>query len=309
MVGVAAKCLLDTSNFRVCIKSDCFIVQNRTTNLNKTFSIDSMLFDSRIHRSTYYTNENLKILQDSGVLEKGQDWRHLLRLIYRVILTPEPSILKDIEEVKSLLYKPNTFGVHIRSGGYLANSFERMSMISESGVRKIPQQIRQICKERNIDPNGWNVFISSDSDSVARFIKKEFNSTFNVVISSKYKRGHTTSGHLQNDSLKSALIDLHILGDCSLLLVTKGSGFSTVAESMAFPSPVYFIPVNRTILPRLNDTSQIYLRESSLLYFVYYKQFTRQNAIVSDRIIANDSSQLSKVQLFISFIPTVSSFP
>ena len=136
--------------------------------------------------------------------------------------------------------------------------------------------------------------------------------TFAIVVAffsqdkgQKKSPAPSTTIHLQNDSLKSALIDLHILGDCSLLLVTKGSGFSTVAESMAFPSPVYFIPVNRTILPRLNDTSQIYLRESSLLYFVYYKQFTRQNAIVSDRIIANDSSRLSKVQLFISFIPMV----
>lgn len=269
IVGMTGqKSLVDTSHFRVCIKSDCFIVQNRTTNLNETFSTDSVLFDSRIHRSTYYTKENLKILQDSGILEKGQNWNHLLRLIYRVVLTPESSVLKDIEEVKSLLYKPNTFGVHIRSGGYLANSFERMSMISESGVRKIPHQIMQICKERNIDPKGWNLFVSSDSDSVAHYIKNVFNSTFNVVISAKYKRGHTTSGHLRNDTLKSALIDLRILGDCDLLLVTKGSGFSTVAENMAFPSPVYYIPVNRTILPPLNTTTQMNVRESNLLYHV-----------------------------------------
>lgn len=260
--------LLETSNFRVCIKSDCFIVQNRTTYLNETFSTDSVLFDSRIRRSTYYTDENLKILRESGVLEKDQDWRHLLRLIYRVILTPEPSIVKDIQEVKRLLSKPKTFGVHIRSGGYLANSFERMSMISKNGVLKIPQQIMQICQERNIDPNAWNLFISSDSDTVTRYIKNEFNSTFNIVISTKYKRGHTTSGHLRNDTLKSALIDLHILGDCDLLLVTKGSGFSTVAEGMAFPSPVYYIPVNRTILPQLNITSQTLLRESNLLFLV-----------------------------------------
>ena len=141
-------------------------------------------------------------------------------------------------------------------------------MISKNGVRKIPQQIMQICQERNIDPNAWNLFISSDSDTVTRYIKNEFNSTFNIVISTKYKRGHTTSGHLRNDTLKSALIDLHILGDCDLLLVTKGSGFSTVAEGMAFPSPVYYIPVNRTILPQLNITSQTLLRESNLLFLV-----------------------------------------
>ena len=64
----------------------------------------------------------------------------------------------------------------------------------------------------------------------------------------EYPHGHTTGKRLNNDSLRSALIDMHVLGDSDFLLVTKGSGFGVIAASLAYPHPVFHIPVNRTLI-------------------------------------------------------------
>ena len=207
-----------------------------------------MLFDSRVLNRRFQTRENLQILIEEGIIQNGQNWNHVWQILYRIILHPGQSVLNDIEEVKARLTRSKTFGIQVRTGGRLANNNERISFISEDVVAKIPEQVQGICKRYRIDPKKWNLYISSDSDVVMDYIKLCFASEFNVVCASKYHRGHTTGKRLNNDSLRSALIDMHVLGDSDFLLVTKGSGFGVIAASLAYPHPVFHIPANRTLI-------------------------------------------------------------
>ena len=237
---------LDFSHFRVCYRSDCLIQSGNSTDLYNSFKEDSVLFDVRAPSHMIETSENLQRLIDSGILAEGQDWNYLKRMLYRVVLQPEESILADIREEKSRLTRQFTFGLQIRTGGNLANDFERTSMIDETRLHQIPAQVLNICRLERIDPAEWNLYISSDSDIATNYIRSVLGLFFNVVSSSKYKHGHTSSRRLSITTLKGALIDIHILGDSDILLVTHGSGFGRISAAMAYPHPVYFIPVNRT---------------------------------------------------------------
>ena len=196
------------------------------------------------------TPENLQTLIDSQLLQDGQDWKYLYKLLFQIVLSPNDSIKKDIEEEKQRLTRPYTFGIQVRTGGNLANDFERTSMISEEGLQEIPSQILEICKKHGVNFSEWNLYISSDSDRAINYFVKKFQSKFNVIYSTKYVSGHTTSKHLKPNSLISALIDLHILGSSDILLSTKGSGFGRIASSLVYPHPSYFIPVNRTLVTK-----------------------------------------------------------
>ena len=223
---------------------------NNTIDLPSSFSEDSILFDVRAPKSIVLTPENLQILKDSKLLQQGQNWDYLYKLLFQIVLSPVKSVKNEIEEEKRRLTRPYTFGIQVRTGGNLANDFERTSMISEEALYRIPNQIEDICKKHNVTYSEWNLYISSDSDRATNYLFNTFQSKFNVIYSTKHARGHTSSGHLKTNSLMSALIDVHILGSSDILLTTRGSGFGRMASAMVYPHPSYFIRVNRTLVKR-----------------------------------------------------------
>ena len=223
---------------------------NNTIDLPASFSEDSILFDVRAPKSIVLTPENLQILKDSKLLQQGQNWDYLYKLLFQIVLSPTNSVKNEIEEEKRRLTRPYTFGIQVRTGGNLANDFERTSMISEEALYRIPNQIEDICKKHNVTYSEWNLYISSDSDRATNYLFDTFQSKFNVIYSTKHARGHTSSGHLKTNSLMSALIDVHILGSSDILLTTRGSGFGRMASAMVYPHPSYFIRVNRTLVKR-----------------------------------------------------------
>ena len=186
------------------------------------------------------------------MLYDWQGWDDLYKFLYKIVLNPVESVKKEIEEEKRRLTRPYTFGVQVRTGGNLANDYERTSMISEEAMHRIPSQIEDICKKHNVTYKDWNLYISSDSDRATNYLFDTFKSKFNVFFSTKYTRGHTSSRHLKSNSLMSAMIDIHILGSSDILLTTKRSGFGRIASAMVYPHPSYFIPVNRTIVEKLS---------------------------------------------------------
>ena len=186
------------------------------------------------------------------MLYDWQGWDALYKFLYKIVLNPVESVKKEIEEEKRRLARPYTFGVQVRTGGNLANDFEELSMISEEAMYRVPSQILEICEKHNVVFSDWNLYVSSDSDRAINFLFNTFKSVFNVIYSTKYPHGHTCPDYIRSTSLKSALIDVHILGSSDILLTTKGSGFGRMASAMVYPHPSYFIPVNRTIVEKIS---------------------------------------------------------
>ena len=225
---------------------------NDTIDLRSSFNEDSILFDVRTPRSVVQTPENLQALIDSKLLREGQNWDYLYKLLFHIVLSPNGSIRDEIDEEKRRLTRPYTFGVQVRTGGNLANDFEELSMISEEAMYRVPSQILEICEKHNVVFSDWNLYVSSDSDRAINFLFDTFKSVFNVIYSTKYPHGHTCPDYIRSTSLKSALIDVHILGSSDILLTTKGSGFGRMASAMVYPHPSYFIPVNRTYVEKIS---------------------------------------------------------
>ena len=225
---------------------------NTTYDLRSSFSEDSVFYDVRSNPKYIRNAGNLQLLKDSKILREGQNWNYLYKLLFQIVLTPTDSIKKEIEEEKRRLARPYTFGVQVRTGGNLANDFEELSMISEEAMYRVPSQILEICEKHNVVFSDWNLYVSSDSDRAINFLFNTFKSVFNVIYSTKYPHGHTCPDYIRSTSLKSALIDVHILGSSDILLTTKGSGFGRMASAMVYPHPSYFIPVNRTIVEKIS---------------------------------------------------------
>ena len=223
---------------------------NTTYDLPASFSEDSVFKDVRANPRYIRTPDNLQLLKDYKLLREGQNWNYLYKHLFQIVLSPTNSVKNDIEEEKRRLTRPYTFGVQVRTGGNLANDFEELSMICEEALYRVPSQIEDICKKHKIVYSEWNLYISSDSDRATNYLFDTFKSKFNVIYSTKYPHGHTCQEYLKSTSLKSALIDVHILGSSDILLTTRGSGFGRMASAMVYPHPSYFIRVNRTLVKR-----------------------------------------------------------
>ena len=170
-------------------------------------------------------------------------------MIFRTLLRPNKEVQNAIREMNGIVHQRLfSIGVHIRTGGLLANDCEGISMIDNRTLETVPNRIEALRERLTKNPKDVVVFISSDSDKAIAYLKRHLHPDYRIVTSSKYARGHTTNARISTDKVKGALLDVFVLADCDALLTTKGSGFSMIANEMSSSSVRAVIPVNRTIV-------------------------------------------------------------
>ena len=227
----------------------CFPIVNNTINIENSFSEDSVMQDARLNPRYLYTEHNRRLLIENGVMKAHETWQEYRRMILRTLLRPKKEVRNAIREMNSIVHqRVFSIGVHIRTGGLLANDCERVSMIDSKALEAIPKRINALCKKLTKNPKDAVVFVSSDSDKAIAYLKKQLYPDYIVVGSTKYARGHTTYARVSIDKVKGALLDVFVLSDCDALLTTKGSGFSTIARDMSSSRVRAIIPVNRTLV-------------------------------------------------------------
>ena len=170
-------------------------------------------------------------------------------MIFRTLLRPSKEVRNAIREMNSVVHQRLfSIGVHIRTGGLLANDCEGTSMVDNKTLESVPHRIEALRERLTDKPKDVVVFVSSDSDRAIAYLKRNLHPDYRIVTSSKYARGHTTNARISTDKVKGALLDVFVLADCDALLTTKGSGFSMIASEMSSSSVRAVIPVNRTIV-------------------------------------------------------------
>ena len=205
--------------------------------------------DARLDPHFIYNEHNRRLLIESGIMTANETWEEYRRMIFRTLLRPNKEVRNAIRERSSVVHQRLfSIGVHIRTGGLLANDCEGMSMIDRKMLETVPNRIDALRERLTKNPKDVVVFVSSDSDRAIAYLKRHLHPDYRIVTSSKYARGRTTSARASADKVKGALLDVFVLADCDALLTTKGSGFSMIASEMSSSSVRAVIPVNRTIV-------------------------------------------------------------
>ena len=227
----------------------CFSISNDTVDIEKSLNEDSVMRDARLDSHFIYNEHNRRLLIESGIMTANETWEEYRRMIFRTLLRPSKEVRNAIRERNSVVHQRLfSIGVHIRTGGLLANDCESTSMIDRKTLETVPDRIDALRRRLTEKPKDVVVFVSSDSDRAIAYLKRHLHPDYRIVTSSKYARGRTTSARASADKVKGALLDVFVLADCDALLTTKGSGFSMIASEMSSSSVRAVIPVNRTIV-------------------------------------------------------------
>ena len=227
----------------------CFSVSNDTVDIEHSLNEDSVMRDARLDPHFIYTEHNRKLLVDSRIMTANETWEEYRRMIFRTLLRPSKEVRNAIRERNSVVHQRLfSIGVHIRTGGLLANDCESTSMIDRKTLETVPHRIEALRERLTDKPKDVVVFVSSDSDRAIAYLKRHLHPDYRIVTSSKYARGHTTNSKISVGKVKGALLDVFVLADCDALLTTKGSGFSMIASEMSSSSVRAVILVNRTII-------------------------------------------------------------
>ena len=235
---------------RVCNNTGaCFPIVNNTVNIEKSLNEDSVMRDARLPSNYIYNEHNRRRLIDSGIMTANETWEEYRRMILRTLLRPNKEVRNAIREMNSVVHQRLfSIGVHIRTGGLLANDCEGTSMIDNRTLETVPDRIDALQEKLTEKPKDVVVFVSSDSDRAITYLKRHLHPDYRIVTSTQYARGRTTSARASADKVKGALLDVFVLADCDALLTTKGSGFSMIASELSSSSVRAVIPVNRTII-------------------------------------------------------------
>ena len=226
----------------------CFLISNDTVDIEHSLNEDSVMRDARLDPHFIYNEHNRRLLVESGIMTANETWEEYRRMIFRTLLRPSKEVRNAIRERNSVVHQRLfSIGVHIRTGGLLANDCESTSMIDRKTLETVPHRIEAL-RERLTDKPGDVVFVSSDSDRAIAYLKRHLHPDYRIVTSSKYARGHTTNSKISVGKVKGALLDVFVLADCDALLTTKGSGFSMIASEMSSSAVRAVIPVNRTVV-------------------------------------------------------------
>ena len=227
----------------------CFSVSNDTVDIEHSLNEDSVMRDARLDPHFIYNEHNRRLLIESGIMTANETWEEYRRMIFRTLLRPNKEVRNAIRDMNGIVHQRIfSIGVHIRTGGLLANDCESTSMIDRKTLETVPHRIEALRERLTDKPKDVVVFVSSDSDRAIAYLKRHLHPDYRIVTSSKYARGHTTNSKISVGKVKGALLDVFVLADCDALLTTKGSGFSMIASEMSSSSVRAVIPVNRTIV-------------------------------------------------------------
>ena len=186
--------------------------------------------DNRLGSFFFHTRRNLWMLRNLGILEKTEGWRSYQRKLFRLLLNPFPDMVKTIVAAKhSLFHEQSVLGVQVRCAGLLSDNAEYAVKLDKEDLKKVPKMV---------------VLLSTDSKVAEEKLKASLQG-FHVVTVKSFKRGHTTKHKASDDTIRRALLDLHLLAQSQALLVTQTSGFGEVAFYLSDVQRMNVIPVEK----------------------------------------------------------------
>lgn len=213
--------------------SACFDASPKKTNVLSVLGYrDVRLTDCRMPRAMLERPAQINLMRRLGVMENNEDMDDFWRLLFRLLLNPTPDLQSMIMEFRATHFtKQHVFAVQMRMGGCLADMQEISEMMSLRELERLPSVIIDGMKAWNFSKRSTVIFLSSDSSYAEKYVAEALGSSFTVVTSHFFRRGHT-SGRAELDATRRAIIDLFLVADSDALLVCRGSGYGKIAVMM-----------------------------------------------------------------------------
>lgn len=174
-----------------------------------------------------------------------------LRSIWlRLLFNPNPSLCSIINNHLTILHKRYLIGMQIRLGGQKANYVER-EMLGIKGLRNAVHIVENHLKETGKTGKDVYIFVSTDSDYAARYIRKQFAYCHCVYTVKEFEIGHSAFAAKQRSNKKKwrratkrAIVDLMILKDSDYLVYSQKSSYGKFAHELqlAKTSPIHVEP-------------------------------------------------------------------
>ena len=182
-------------------------------------------------------------LANTGILNQCPS-QQLRKMVTRVFLNPTPDIQDYLIRFKTEHYGNRTvFGVQARLGGCLANSREKMQLMSINQFKALPEKIR-FNLHGLVNPV---VYLSTDSDFAETYIREKLPD-IEILTSSAFFTRHHSTGITEVSTVKSSLVDLFLLADSDILLISDSSKFGRMADFMTRAKKVIRIKYTRKLV-------------------------------------------------------------
>lgn len=169
------------------------------------------------------------------------DMNQVYSTFFKLLLNPNREVmnllLKDIHTMKS---QQGVVGIHVRSGGDLANRRERTRWMKKDSLPFLTQFINRTI-ESNHHPH--TIYLTTDSDIVEMYFKEHLPH-FLFLEKNPYKRGHTTSG-AKGVFIKGAIYDVIMTSQASVLFLSPSSSFSSMIRLISKSGRSYNLPLYR----------------------------------------------------------------
>ena len=137
----------------------CFSISNDTVDIEKSLNEDSVMRDARLDSHFIYNEHNRRLLIESGIMTANETWEEYRRMVFRTLLRPNKEVRNAIRERNSVVHQRLfSIGVHIRTGGLLANDCEGMSMIDRKMLETVPNRIDALRERLTKNPKDVVVF-------------------------------------------------------------------------------------------------------------------------------------------------------
>ena len=206
---------------------------------NKTniFSVTNEPIIFEDYRPPVFKNENLKAINKLSLSIHFSSWKYYTKLMYRIFANPSSDVLDVVKEKSSQYDFSKVMGMHIRSGGFLANYRERGYWLTSEELPNLRSFINDTMKKHSLPQM---VYLTTDSDIIEQYMKNQFPNL--VFIKERpFPRSHTDRG-AQDINFKGALFDLYFSSLSSVVLFTPGSVFSLAICSLAATTNQYQLP-------------------------------------------------------------------
>ena len=175
------------------------------------------------------------ILKELGfVVDRGD---HLIRgQIARILLTPNAELTYFIRQNLKAFDTEHVIGVQVRTGGWLASTFEYGSFLRRTAVMNIGSYVLAEMEKRHWNQTNCKVFLTSDSNTAVRMITASLNGKASIIIPSGYKAGHSSAymdykNHYKH--LYRAIMDLVLLSQTHPVFWTEGSSYGLLAARLS----------------------------------------------------------------------------
>jgi len=197
---------------------------------NNTKNIQFLEFqDCRLPFHVIDSNETSNYLRKHELINSSETYEDFFRDILRVLLNPSPEIIGNINSFKKKHFcEKDILGIHIRTGGCIANFQEKISMMTVKQIQQFPKYIMNVISNNNLQPKTTTIFLSTDSDRVEDYLRNTLDSDIEIITSQIYMRSHSRGKAISN-AVKGAITDLYLLAHSKVLITCSGSGFSKIA--------------------------------------------------------------------------------